>query len=156
MDEQATAPELRAAPTPAEAQAALHAARATRPGTGHDRRVYALGTALFGLLLGLYLAVVSAWDPHGARGYVMIACYAGLQCGIALWQKRAARTVPRGAKRLGYRGLVLSGVAALVGIMVSNAVADGGPISIPVSATVGVLAALPLVLAGWLIDRRRE
>jgi len=112
--------------SPDEARAALEQASRTSAVSPGDRTVYAVGTALFGVVLGAFVPLARALDLDNGPSY-LTAVYAVLAIAIATWQTGAARSVPRGAKRVGYVGLALT----------------------------VVVIALPMLVAGWVVARRR-
>lgn len=82
----------------------------------------------------------------------MVVVYAGVLVGLAAWQTRAARAVPRHAKRLGWIGLAATVALMLAAITVLN-VPSLAP-SPWLLSRLGVLVALPMLVAGTQIRRR--
>ena len=140
--------------SPDEARAALEQASRTSAVAPRDRTVYAVGTALFGVVLGAFVPLTRALDLDNGPSY-LTAVYAVLAIAIATWQTRAARSVPRGAKRVGYVGLALTVVVSLACIMIANWREQTSPTSPGLLVLMGVVIALPMLVAGWVIARRR-
>jgi len=140
--------------SPDEARAALEQASRTSAVAPRDRTVYAVGTALFGVVLGAFVPLTRALDLDNGPSY-LTAIYVVLAIAIATWQTRAARSVPRGAKRVGYVGLALTVVISLVCIMIANWREQTTPTSAGLLVLMGVVIALPMLVAGWVIARRR-
>jgi len=113
-----------------------------------------VGTALFGVVLGAFVPLTRALDMDNGPSY-LTAIYVVLAIAIATWQTRAARSVPRGAKRVGYVGLALTVVISLVCIMIANWREQTTPTSAGLLVLMGVVIALPMLVAGWVIARRR-
>ncbi|WP_121031683.1 hypothetical protein [Terracoccus luteus] len=136
----------------AAARAALEAAGSAaidRPG---DRRVHAVATAAFGLLVGAYFAVTRV-EPALVPGWVSTAGYAVLALALAAWQTRAARTVPHGVRRVSRWGLVGTLAVMVVTLGVVNSLyRDGIPGLVLVVA--GALVAAPMVVAAAVVQRR--
>jgi hypothetical protein len=140
--------------SPDEARAALEQASRTSAVAPRDRTIYAVGTALFGVVLGAFVPLTRALDlDHGPSR--LTAVYLVLAIAIATWQTRAARSVPRGAKRIGYVGLVLTVVVSLAFTMTVNWREQTTPSSPALLVLMGVVIALPMLVAGWVIARRR-
>ncbi len=137
-----------------EARAALEQASRTSAVAPRDRTVYAVGTALFGVVLGAFVPLTRALDLDNGPSY-LTAIYVVLAIAIATWQTRAARSVPRGAKRIGYVGLALTVVVSLAIIMTLNWREQTTATSPGLLLLTGVLIALPMVVAGAVIARRR-
>jgi len=140
--------------SPDEARAALEQASRTSAVAPRDRTVYAVGTALFGVVLGAFVPLTRALDLDNGPSY-LTAIYVVLAIAVATWQTRTARSVPRGAKRVGYVGLALTVVISLVCIMIANWREQTTPTSAGLLVLMGVVIALPMLVAGWVIARRR-
>lgn len=137
---------------PDEARSALEQASAARVASPRDRSVYAIGTAFFGIVLGIFLAVTHVYD--GARSSGVIAgFYVVAMLGIAAWQRQRARSVPRGAKRTGYLGLGLSVLLVLVVNMGLNWSEQTTDSSAWLLACAALLVALPMLVAAAVIQR---
>lgn len=141
--------------TPEEARGHLAHAEAATGRRAGDRRIHALSTGGMGVAIGAFVALRDAVDGTAWQTPLQVA-YAFALVGLALWQTRASRVVPRGARRTGYTGLSGTLVLALAAIMTLNyrSVHPVGAVE-PwwVLAGAGVLVALPMVLAGLLIRR---
>ena len=140
--------------TPDEARAALEQASRTSAVAPRDRTIYAVGTALFGVVLGAFVPLTRALDLDNGPSY-LTAIYIVLAIAIATWQTRAARSVPRGAKRVGYIGLGLTVVVSLAWTMAFNWREQTIATSPGLLVLMGVVIALPMLVAGWVIARRR-
>lgn len=149
----------------AQARAALEQAQSADLATDRDRRVHGLATAGFGLLMGIYVAAYRLVDGSGWGEGLLLGFYAVTLFGLAAWQRRAANTVPRNARQIGYVGVIGSAVLVLASIVwmnirqADNRIADIGdqPDHWWVYALVGVVTALPSLAAGHVIfyGRRR-
>src|SRR5690349_19866563 len=140
--------------SPDEARAELEQASRTSAVTPRDRTIYAVGTALFGVLLGAFVALTRALHLDNGPSY-LTALYLVLAIGIATWQTRAARSVPRGAKRISYLGLALTVVVSLGFMMAVNWREQTTPTAPGLLVLMGVAIALPMLVAGAVIARRR-
>ncbi len=146
--------------TPDQAQAQLDRAEAARVGTDGDRRVHGLATAAFGLVVGAYVALTRVVDGTWAE-YAVLGGYVVLLFGLVWWQKRAARTIPRHARRTGYLGLAGSIVLMLATVVWLNVRQAGyraeelpdQPEQPLVLLAVALVVALPLLVAGLRIVR---
>ncbi|MGL5865638.1 MAG: hypothetical protein ACRCYX_07160 [Dermatophilaceae bacterium] len=145
--------------TPREARARLeHAATATsRPWTA-DRRVHGLAMAGFGGILGAYVALSRATNATGWETPVQVVFILTLG-GLAAWQTRAGRVVPRGVRHIMWAGLAGTSVLAL-GTRIAHSThwarSPTDPTSEPwwVLAAAAVIVALPALVAGLVIIRR--
>lgn len=151
--------ELPAPMSPEQARAALAEARLNLPDADRDRRIHALATAGFGALVGVYVALTQALpDDSSARGF-MTAGYVGLLIGLALWQTRGARTVPRHSKVTSWIGLAGTFVMMMASTITLNLletrsgqVTSLSPLWYVLAA---VVVAVPMLVAGGLIAKRR-
>lgn len=138
---------------PDEARRRLVSAGATRLASPHDRRVHGYATMAVGAVVGLYIAAqealdgVAVWDDVTTGGYVV------LLLGLAAWQSRAARTIPRNARTTGRVGLAATVVLTFVAIFVMNAWGHTVPVAAGWLVLVAVGVAAPMLVAGWLIVR---
>lgn len=140
-------------PSPQEAAEALGRAERARVGEDRDRAVLARGTIVSGLAMGAYLGILMALDRGSDLGLLAMVAFVVLLGAVSLWQRRAARSVPRGTRRTVNRaGLATIGVG-LVGIVVLNGLQLVSPASLPVAIGFGLVVAAPLVVAGLLIGR---
>ena len=115
-----------------------------------DRRVHGIGTAVAGVLVAAYVALhglveASPWDD------VVTACYVLLLLGVVAWQTRAARTVPRNARLVGYLGLGLSVVAIMPVLGWTNWLEHTGDPHRLVVVAIASLVAAPAAVAGVAI-----
>ncbi len=148
----------------ARARAALEEAR--RPGlsTGRDRRIHALATAGFGVGMGVFVGAHRVVEGHAWGEAALLALYIAALFALALWQKRASRTVPRNARRTGYVGLGASLAAMWAAIIWLNIrQGDARRAGLPdqvdswwIYACAGLLTALPMLVAGHVIHRQRR
>ncbi|NNM46435.1 hypothetical protein [Knoellia koreensis] len=145
--------------TSQQAKAQLAAAQATEVTTTHDRRVHGLATAGFGVAMGAYVAVQRVVDGTSAET-PLLAVYAIALLGLVTWQTRAARSVPRSSRLVGYVGLAGSFVLMMATIMWLNirgtgrlGGVEGQPESWGVLLLAGVVIALPMLVAGVRILR---
>lgn len=147
------------------ARAALAQASSADLASARDRRVHGLATAGFGLLMGVYVATSRLVDGSGWGEGVLAGLYLVTLVGLAFWQRRAASTVPRNARQIGYVGVGASAALVLVSILWLN-VRQGDnrtagigdqPDHWWVYAIVGIVSALPSLVAGYAIfaGRRR-
>lgn len=98
-------------PSPDQAREQLSHGLATSLDSRGDRRTHALGTAVLGLTVGVFLcAQPLASGPSG----VALACLLVAVCAAeAVWVDRTARTVPRRARTWSRLGFGASLLAAL-------------------------------------------
>lgn len=140
--------------TPEAAAAALASASSTpAPTSPHDRRVYAVGTALSGILLGGYLGFMRGIDSRNPWFDGAVVLYIVLVAAIALWQRRAARSVPRGAKRIGWIGLGATLAVVMVGVGLLNVAYGRTGAPWPMAAALALASAAPLLVAAYVIGR---
>jgi len=148
-----------------QARVALEQAERADLATERDRRVHGFATAGFGLLMGLYVAAYRLVDGSGWGEGTLLGLYAVTLFGLAAWQGRAANTVPRNARQIGYVGVAGSAVLVIASIIWlnvrqgDNRVAGIGdqPDHWWAYVLVGVVTALPSLIAGHVIfyGRRR-
>lgn len=152
-------------PTSAEhARAALAHASGANLGTDHDRRVHALATAGFGVAMGVFVVASRVTESTGRGTGVLTALYLGALVALAGWQKRAAGTVPRNGRATGYVGLGATLVTMFVAIIWLNVrQGDARRAGLPdevdswwIYLCAALLTALPMLVAGLLIDRQRR
>ena len=137
---------------PDGARAALERARSSGLAGDRDRRVHGLATAGFGLLIGAYAAATRA-DALEDNSAVLAAGYVVIALLIAAWQRRSARAVPLGARRVGWIGIATTVAALIVALGVVNTIyrsTGETPIAL---ALMGIAVALPMVVAGLIIAR---
>lgn len=115
-----------------------------------DRRVHGIGTAATGVVFAAYL-VLHRWADASTWDDVITACYVLILLGVAAWQTRAARTVPRNARRIGYVGLGLSIVAFVPVLGWLNWLDHTGDPHTFAVVAIASLVAVPAVAAGVVI-----
>lgn len=143
----------------AQARAALEQAQSANLTTNRDRRIHGLATAGFGLLMGIYVAAYRLVDGSGWGEGTLLCLYVITLLSLAVWQRRAANTVPRNARQIGYIGVAGSAVLLIASIIWMNVrqgdnrIAGIGdqPDHWWVYALVGVVTALPSLIAGHVI-----
>lgn len=140
-----------------EASRTLQVAEAAQVTTRHDVEVHAAGTIASGVVIGAFVGIMSR-DYTGFEDILIPAVYLLLIVAISWWQKRAARSVPRGARRTTNRGLAVTMILGFLGIMTVNALSSlNGRHESPtviMAAALGVVTALPTVIAGLFLRRQ--
>jgi hypothetical protein len=147
-----------------QARAALAHASSARLASDRDRRVHGLATAGFGVAMGLFVVASRVTESRGVANGVLVALYIGALVALAGWQKRAAGTVPRNGRSIGYAGLASTLVMMWVAIIWLNVrQGDARRAGLPdqvdswwVYACAALLTALPMLVAGLAIDRQRR
>lgn len=141
-------------PTPEQANEQLVIGQAASLSTGSDRRIHAVGTAVLGVTVGLFLA--AGTDLTGAQG-VLLSCVFVLVCAAeAIWVERAARTVPRRARLWSRLGFGVSMILALAGVLPwLNLQAQDGPVSRPALLLAALIIAAPSLAAAAVMTRER-
>lgn len=144
--------------TPEQARAALESAPVV-PNSDRDRLVHAWATAGFGALVGIFVGVSQAIPRNSGAQHWIYAGYAALLLGLALWQSKKARTFPRHSTITSYIGLAGTMVLAMLAIMglgmwenYTGEVVSISPLWYPLGALV---VAAPMLIAGWVIAKRR-
>jgi len=148
----------------AQARAALEQADRTELSTDRDRRIHGLATAGFGVGMGLFVGAYRLVDGNAWAEGGLVALYVLVLFALAMWQKRAASTVPRNARRTGYVGLAASVAAMWASIIWLNIrQGDARRASLPdqvdswwVYACAALVTALPMLAAGYVIQRHRR
>ena len=148
----------------AQARAALAEADRTELSTDRDRRVHAFATAGFGVGMGLFVGAHRVVDGHPWGETGLLVLYVATLGVMAFLQKRAARTVPRNARRTGHIGLGASVAAMWAAIIWLNIrQGDVRRAGLPdqvdswwVYACAALVTALPMLVAGRVIDRQRR
>lgn len=146
-------------PDSQEARAALEQADRIGLATDRDRWVHGLATAAFGVLMGVYVASYRLVDGSGWGEGILLGVYFVSLFGLAAWQRRAANTTPRNARRIGYVGVAGSAVLVIASIIWMNVrqgdnrIAGIGdqPDHWWVHAIVAVVTAVPSLAAGHVI-----
>ena len=141
--------------TPEQAREQLAASRPGALGTARDRQVHALGTAVLGLAVGLFMASRNLVSDTGLAAVAVVFIVAWM-AGLA-WVERAARTVPRGARRWSRAGIGGSFVLALVAVLPwLNLQAQSEPNSWPMVLLAALIVAVPSLLAAAVIAGGRQ
>ena len=141
--------------TPEQARAQLAASRARPLGSDGDRAVHAVGTAVFGLTTGFYMATQNL--VTGTAGIVLSCLVVAIWVAEALWVERAARTVPRRASLWSRVGIGGSLVLALVVVLPwLNLRAQTEPNTWPMVLVGALVAAVPSLVAAAAIARGRR
>ncbi len=135
--------------TPRQAAEALHEP-ATTLDNPRDRRVHGIGTAAAGVLFATYL-VLHRWVDSSPWDDVVTACYVLVLLGVAAWQTRTTRTVPRNARRTGYIGLGLSIMTFIPVLGWLNWLEHTGDPHPVVVVAIAALVAVPAAAAGVVI-----
>ena len=141
-------------PDPAEARRALATAASTTLAGRRDRRVHALATAGFGLLIGCYVGLGRLYREDGT-GALSLVVYFVLLGALAVWQTRASATLPRGARRacwMGVAGTIAVMAVAQMWLNWREQATGSGPLLL---ALVSLGIALPMLLAAATVLRRR-
>ncbi len=145
--------------TPQEAREQLAHAEAATGRRDAERRVHALATAGFGLLVGAYLAVSRVTEDTRWET-VVIAFYVLLLLALTSWQTRGARAWPRHARRTSWIGLGATMVLFLAAVIAFNVREAGQELDgVPKTENIGLLVlagvavAAPMVVAAVRIRR---
>ncbi|MEU2202427.1 hypothetical protein [Isoptericola sp. NPDC019482] len=137
-------------PTPHEARQLLERAGAVGLEDDGARRVHARVAVGYGVVLGVFGAVAWSVDDTRWGGVVTFAVQLGYLVAIvalARHRERAARTVPRRARRIAVVGVLGSGVPLLT--LLWFVFLGDPPAPSPLLATVaGLVIAAPAVVAG--------
>jgi hypothetical protein len=134
-----------------QARDQLQRAAALEIDSTRDREVYGVATMVFGAVIGIYMAVQEALDGKDPWDDLTTVGYAVLLVGLAWWQTRTVRTVPRNARTTGRVGAVATLVLAMAAVMGMNA--WGHTVRVPPAVLVLVAAVIasPMLVAGQLI-----
>ncbi|GAA2739518.1 hypothetical protein GCM10009867_35910 [Pedococcus aerophilus] len=145
--------------TPQQAREQLAHAEAATTHRDGDRRVHAVATAGFGLLIGGYLAISRVTEDTSWET-VVIAFYVLLLLALTRWQTHGARTWPRHAKRTNWLGLTATMVlffAAIIGFNIREAGQELDGLAATENPGLLVLAGLgvaaPMLVAAAVINR---
>jgi hypothetical protein len=114
--------------------------------------------------MGVFVVASRVSETRGGDGGVLTALYLGALVALAGWQKRAAGTVPRNGRVIGYVGLGVTLAMTWASIIWLNVrQGDARRAGLPdqldsweVYLCAALLTALPMLVAGLLIDRRRR
>ncbi len=143
-------------PSPQQAREQLTNIQSRSLSSVPDRRIHAIGTAIFGLALGFYAASQNIADEPLWFWVRTLACWA-LALGTLLWVERAARTVPRRARLWSRLGMCASLLVALVAVLPwLNLSAQTTSNSWAMVAIGGLVAAAPSLLAAVAIATGRR
>ncbi|MDO5712594.1 MAG: hypothetical protein Q4P32_12785 [Micrococcales bacterium] len=144
-----------AQPSPQQAREQLAVAQSRSLSSGRDRRIHAIGTAVFGLAVGFLAASRNITD--GSSWIWATLAYFALAVGSGIWVERAARTVPRRARLWSRVGVVTSLVLALVVVLPwLNLSAQTAPNTWSMVLVGGLGAATPSLVAAAVIAARRS
>lgn len=138
--------------TAQQASERLDRADAAPLATDRDRSVHGWATAGVGIAVGLNVVLQDIAEAHPPWKGVTLAVYLVVLVGLAAWQTRAARTVPRHSRRLCWIGLSLTVVLMMASLAMLNVSSPAVP-GFWLRAALAVLIALPMLVAGWLIRR---
>ena len=145
--------------TPDQALERLERARSGGVSDAGARRIHGVATAGFGLVIGAFFALQTgldetSWEPVVIAGYIVILL------GLAVWQSRAARVMPRHGRLTSWIGLGATVVLMLGAVMAANirqagredgGITTGEPLWLLLFGAIVIAA--PMVVAGILIHR---
>lgn len=141
--------------TPEQARHQLHTIQSRSLRFAGDRRVYAVGTAISGLALGVFMAARNA--VSGTSDILASLVFFVIWLGAAFWVQRATRTVPRRTKLWTGLGIGGSLVVALVAVLPwLNLQAQTEPNTWPMVLLGGLVVAAPSLFAAAVIARGRQ
>ncbi|TFV66260.1 UNVERIFIED_ORG: hypothetical protein E4P37_07435 [Bacillus sp. AZ43] len=141
--------------TPEQARQQLADVESRVLGCPRDRRLHAIGTAVFGvsIALGLVTQNVLSGTARLALSCVLLAVMVGEGIGV----ERAARTVPRRARLWSRVGIGASFAVGLGFVMPwLNLEDQSSPNTWPMVAAAACLVALPSLAAAVVISRDRR
>ncbi len=148
--------------TPQQAREQLAEAEAATNRRADDRRVHALATAGFGLLIGAYVALYRLAEGSGWQ-VVVLSSYVLMLVALSLWQTRSSRSWPRHARRVSWTGFTATMVLFLAVVMTLNyreaqQELDGSTPSEDVLLLLlaGGVVAVPMLVAALVIARRGQ
>ncbi len=145
--------------TPQQAREQLAEAEAATDRRADDRRVHALATAGFGLLIGAYVAL---YRPAEGTGWQLVlpSFYVLLLLALSLWQTRSSRSWPRHSRRVSYAGFAGTMVLFLTVVMALNyreahqELGGSSPTeNIALLLVAGGAVAVPMLVAALVIAR---
>ena len=120
-----------------------------------DRRVHAIGTALFGVGVAVHMATENI--VTGAAGAVLSGVVLAALLGETVWVERAARAVPRRARLWSRLGIGVSFVLALVVVLPwLDLAAQDEPNTWPMVVTASLVVAGPSLAAAAVIAGGRR
>jgi hypothetical protein len=141
--------------TPEQARRQLADLQARPLSSPRDRRVHAVGTAVFGLTIALHMATQNA--VTGAAQVVLSCVVLVVLVAETVWVERAARTVPRRARLWSRLGIGASFVVALGFVLPwLNLQAQTSPNTWPMVAVAATVVAVPSLVAAAVITRERR
>lgn len=138
--------------TPEQASANLAAGEALQLARPRDRKIHAMGTAVFGITLGVLMATRNLIS--GTTAVLLTVALAAVLVAQVVWVERAARTVPRRAalwSRIGIGGSLLVGLALVSPWL--NQAAQTEPNTVPMVAIGALAVAAPALVAAVFIGR---
>ncbi|MBR7743509.1 hypothetical protein KC207_09435 [Phycicoccus sp. BSK3Z-2] len=145
--------------TPREARRRLDHLEAATANRDAERRIHALATAGFGVLMGGYLTISRVVEETRFET-VALVLYVVLLGALAAWQTRGALAWPRHARRTSWLGLGGTFVLFMGAVVLFNvrevAREDGGapgPENVVLLVAAGVLTATPMLVAAVRIRR---
>jgi hypothetical protein len=143
--------------TPEQARERLTAAQMQRPlPSPRDRKVHAIGTAAFGVGIGLFMAAQNMLSGPGGE-VLRTALFFAVYLGVAVWVERATRTVPRRVRLWSRLGIAGSMVLALVAVLPwLNLHAQSEPNTWTMVFVGTLVAGAPSLLAAAVIARGRR
>jgi hypothetical protein len=141
--------------TPEQARQQLAEIQARSLSLPRDRRIHAIGTAVFGVTSAILLVTRNVVTGTGAVGLAVVALV--VLVGEGVWVERAARTVPRRARfwsRLGIGASFVLGLGLVLPWL--NLQAQTSPNTWPMVAAAAVVVAAPALTAAAAIARARR
>lgn len=138
--------------TPEQAREQLTVTQARSLPSARDRKVHAIGTAVFGVSIAFYMATLNV--VSGSGRLLLTGAFIAIGLGEAIWIERTARTVPRRARlwsRLGIGASLVLGLAAVLPWL--NLRAQTEPNTWPMVLVAGLVVAVPSLVASALIAR---
>ena len=141
--------------SPQQAREQLAAAQSRSLSSRRDHRIHAIGTAVFGLAVGLLAASRNIID--GSNWIWVMLAYFVVAVGSGIWVERAARTVPRRTRLWSRLGLAASLVLALAVVLPwLNLSAQSAPNTWPMVIAGALGASIPSLVAAAMIAARRS
>lgn len=145
----------RHSPTPEQAREQLAATQTASLGSSRDAAIHAIGTAVFGASIAIYMASQNLITGFG--NVVLSAAFAAMWLGAVAWVERSARTVPRRARLWSRLGIGASFFLALGAVLPwLNYQAQTEPNTWPTVLVASAVVALPSLVAAMVIARGRS